>query len=384
MSSHGPVLQGLKVRSDKIFGENAQWPYFAQMMPKTPSIYDEFDTVVPEAEEAGQASENDLWFLPVPMEEEPVDLPPEPRAEPRETAVLDKWRKAEAGQAARLARVAGRLGALDDRLHRGPEGWRHRLALIEAADLSWLAGDRIGSDRLALWISLRLSGAQDDTAALARVGWAVRRLTGGPGPEGDLSGFLDRRDPENQGIDAEPFADRAGAWTGVMVQAADLHPITRACMGFHLWGLAGLGHQGDRLEAAVTAARIAAREGKGAVFAPMAMGGAGGLRAGGPSAERLSRWLDGMETACLSAMRHLDDIEAWSARAEAEMISFSGKTPPALRAVLTEWPLVSAPMAEALTGASRAAVQRNLAWMEAQGLIREVTGQGRYRMWRAM
>jgi len=54
-----------------------------------------------------------------------------------------------------------------------------------------------------------------------------------------------------------------------------------------------------------------------------------------------------------------------------------------LRAVLTEWPLVSAPMAEAMTGASRAAVQRNMAWMEAQSLIREVTGQGRYRMWRA-
>jgi len=28
-----------------------------------------------------------------------------------------------------------------------------------------------------------LSGVQDDTAALARVGWAVRRLTGGPGPD---------------------------------------------------------------------------------------------------------------------------------------------------------------------------------------------------------
>lgn len=54
----------------------------------------------------------------------------------------------------------------------------------------------------------------------------------------------------------------------------------------------------------------------------------------------------------------------------------------ALRAVLMEWPLVSALMAEALTGASRAAVQRNLAWMEARGLIREVTGQGRYQMWR--
>jgi len=154
-------------------------------------------------------------------------------------------------------------------------------------------------------------------------------------------------------------------------------------MGFHLWSLAGLGHQGDRMEAAVTAARIAASEGKGAIFAPLAIRGAGGLRAGGPSAERLVTWLDGMETACLSAMRHLDDIQAWSARAETMMAPLSGKTPPTLRAVLTEWPLVSAPMAETLTGASRAAVQRNLAWMETRGLIREVTGQGRYRMWRA-
>ncbi|WP_416361498.1 hypothetical protein [Leisingera sp.] len=336
-----------------------------------------------DAEEAEQSSEDDLWFLPGPVEEEPDYLPPGPRAERRETEVLDDWRKAEAGNAARLARAAGRFGALDERLKRGPEGWRHRLALIEAADLSWFVSDRIGPDRLALWISMRLSGVQDDTAALARAGWAVRRLTGGPGPEADLSAFLDRRDPEHLDDEAEPFADRAGGWLAMMVQAADLHPVTRACMGFHLWSLAGLGQQSDRIEAAVTAGRIAASEGKGAVFAPLAMVRAGGLRAGGSPNERLARWLDGMETGCLTAMRHLDGIEAWSARAETEMSSLSGKTPPALRAVLTEWPLVSAAMAEGLTGASRAAVQRNLAWMEARGLIREVTGQGRYRMWRA-
>ena len=40
------------------------------------------------------------------------------------------------------------------------------------------------------------------------------------------------------------------------------------------------------------------------------------------------------------------------------MTPLSGRTPRALRAVLTEWPLVSAPMAEALTGASRAAQPR--------------------------
>ena len=353
------------------------------MKPQAPAFHDESDSLLFDAEEEEQSSEDDLWFLPGPIEEEPDYLPPVPRAEPHEAEVLDDWRKAEASHAARLARVAGRVGALDDRLKRGPEGWRHRLALIEAADLSWFVGDRIGPDRLALWISMRLSGVHDDTLALARVGWAVRRLTGGPGPEVDLSAFLDRRDPENITDKAEPFADRAGGWLDLMTQATDLHPITRACAGFHIWSLAGLGQQGDRMEAAVTASRIAACEMKGAVFVPLAMGGAGGLRAGGPPADRLARWLDGMETTSLTAMRHLDDIEAWSVRAEAEMILLSGKTPRALRAVLSEWPLVSAPMAEALVGASRAAVQRNLAWMEVRSLIREVTGQGRYRMWRA-
>lgn len=192
-----------------------------------------------------------------------------------------------------------------------------------------------------------------------------------------------KRDPRNLGDEAEVFPDRAGGWLDLIEQVADLYPITRASLGFHLRSLAGLGQHGDRMEAAVTAARIAAGEGRGAVFAPLAMGGAGWLRAGGPPADRLARWLDCMESASLTAMRHLDDIEAWAARAEAEMAPLSGKIPPSLLAVLTEWPLASAPMAEALTGANRAAVQRNLAWMEARGLIREMTGHGRYRMWRA-
>ena len=353
------------------------------MKPQSPALCDDLDDLPGDTEEAEQASEDDLWFLPGPMDEEPDYLLPGPRAEPRETEVLADWAQAEAGCAARLARVAGRLGALDDRLLRGPDGWRHRLALIEAADLSWFVGDRVGPDRLGLWISMRLSGVQEDTGALARIGWAVRRLTGGPGPEADLAAFLDRRDPENIADDTERLKDRADGWRDLMTAASQLHPITRACVGFHLWGLAGLGQHGDRVEAAVTAGRIATSEGTRAVFAPLAMGGAGGLRASGPPAERLARWLDGMDSATLTAMRHLDDIEAWAARAQAVMAPLSGRTPPALLEALTEWPLVSAPMAESLTGASRAAVQRNLAWMKAHGLIREVTGQGRFRMWRA-
>ena len=351
------------------------------MKPQASAFIDDFEGPLITIEEDEEAHEEDLWFLPGPLDEEPDDLPPGPRAEPPDTAVIEDWTKAESVHAARLARVAGRLGALDDRLLRGPEGWRHRLALIEAANLSWFTGDRVSSDRLALWISMRLSGAQDDPNALARVGWAVRRLTGGPGPRADLAAFLDRRDPENIEGSAERFEDRAGGWLDVMAAAAELHPITRACMGFHLWSLAGLGRHGDQIEPAVTASRIAASDGSGAIFAPLAMGGAGGLRVSGLPPERLARWLDGMSSAILKAMRTLDDIEAWAGRAENVMAQLSGRTPVALRKAFSEWPLVSAPMAEAMTGASRAAVQRNLAWMEASGLIREVTGQGRYRMW---
>ena len=352
------------------------------MKTQASTLNDDYDNPLFTIEGEEETHEDDLWFLPGSLEEEPDDLPPGPRAEPPDTAVIEDWAKAEGVHAARLARVAGRLGALDDRLLRGPEGWRHRLALIEAADLSWFAGDRVGSDRLALWVSMRLSGAQDDPNALARVGWAVRRLTGGPGPKVDLAAFLDRRDPENIEDSAERFEDRASGWLDVVTAAADLHPITRACMGFHLWSLAGLGQHGDQVEAAVTASRIAAGEGKGAIFAPVAMGGAGGLRVSGLPFERLARWLDGMEHAIRKAMRHLDCIEAWDARAKSALTTHSGRTPDTLRAILTEWPLVSAAMAEALSGASRAAIQRNLALMEELGLIREVTGQDRFRVWK--
>jgi len=70
-------------------------------------MYDEFDALVTDTAEVEQASEHDLWFLLGPMEEEPDYLPPGPKAEPREIVVVDDWRRAGAGSAARLAPVAG-------------------------------------------------------------------------------------------------------------------------------------------------------------------------------------------------------------------------------------------------------------------------------------
>ncbi|MGB1207647.1 MAG: hypothetical protein ACPG7W_00445 [Paracoccaceae bacterium] len=342
--------------------------------------------------------EADLWFLPPAQDAD--DRPPWRARKslgppPDDAAQVQEWAQEEAQQAARLARVAGRLGALDDRMRRGPAGWRHRLALIETAELSWFTGDRVTPDRLALWLALRVSRARDEAGALWQAGWAARRLIHAEGaPETALAAFLGRQDapgPQPPAITEaaeDPFALRAAQWQGLMAAGHMLHPITRACMGFHLWAPMGLapvgdlGHMAGRMEATVTAARIAAPS---ASFAPLVMGGGGVLRSqtGGPPTDRLGRWLEGMDGALLAAMRHLDRIEDWSARARVIMAPLSGRTPPALCAVLSDWPLVSAPMAARLTGSSRTAVQRNLVWMQTHGLTHEVTGQGRFRMWRA-
>ena len=162
-----------------------------------------------------------------------------------------------------------------------------------------------------------------------------------------------------------------------------LHPLVRACFAFHLWPLTGIGPEGDVLEGAVVAARLSGAEGQGgALFAPLQIGGAGGLRGADPK-ERLGRWLKAAEQGTIGSMRQIDQLEAWETRAISRSSRLSGRTPPRLISVLRDWPLVTAPMAEELTGASRATIQRNLAWLEAEGLLREVTGQGRFRVRRA-
>jgi len=301
------------------------------------------------------------------------------------------WTRAEAGQAAALARVAGRLGALDDRLARGPQGWRHRLALREAAQLGWALGLRVGQDRLAQWLALRLNGPQDDAIALGRLGWAVRRLSGGPSPDLDLAGFAANRDggqPDPATRGAAPAAVPSGrgvtdVWQMFPAAVAALHPVTRGAVFLHLWPQAlPVDMTGDPLLGAVAGVRLAASGLQGAPFLPVDAAGAA-LRMDGDAHARLARWYAGAESATLAALRHLDAVEQWQTRARDTCRDLSGRTVPVLIDLFAAWPLLSAPMAEPLSGASRAAVQRNLATLQQRGLIREVTGQGRYRYWAA-
>ena len=333
------------------------FPADKEEAPAPPSPYDPPDDGVA-----------DPWFLPGPPED--AGDPP-PRSGLLPLADVGLWAAAEARQVSALAGLAFLAGRLEERLRQAPEGALHRLALTEAAALAARAGERVSAGRLALWLAMGPAGGADGPA-LAAAGWAARRLASGPAPDAGgwatgLPAFLGRHAPGAQDI-----ADLPGT--------ATLHPFTRAAMAFHLWRMLA-GREAAMIEAGVIAARVMAGAGAGMVFLPLAEGN--GLTGGGHPADRLARWLDGAEVALRAALARLEQLAQWQARAGQALADLSGRTPPRLIAQLAAWPVLSAPLAQAQTGASRAAIQRNLDLMQQRGLIREVTGQGRFRFWTA-
>lgn len=326
---------------------------------------------------------DELWFLPGEGSDTGPAALPIPRAERRALFDAAEWRAAQGALAAELAQAALRFGRLDERLAGMGQGARVRLAIREVTDLGWWTGDRVAADRLALWLALRAGMAGEDAPALARAGWAVRRLSAGPTPgqggwRPGVAAFLGRK----ESVETEEIAEAMEAMQG-------LHPIVEAAVLFHAWRVVAETRSGPvaGLEAAILAARHGASTGRGgsgkpgALFLPLAMAGVPGLTVSGSAERRLAAWLTGAEQATLSALAQLDRLRDWEARAQSATADLSGRTPRALIATLAAWPAVSAPMAEAETGASRAAVQRNLDLFAARGLVREITGQGRYRVW---
>lgn len=323
-------------------------------------------------------AEEDLWFLPPKEDFEPDDHAPLPRAGRETLFPYAEWRAAEGELTAELAALTFDFGRLEERLHRMGEGARRRLALQEVASLGWWMGDRIAADRLSLWMSLQIGATGDDAPAFARGGWAVRRLTSGAPPAGhdraahmaNLLGQGENPIPNERVMDACEALDPLSA----------LHPVVQAVVLFHLWRNFDASPARD-IEAGVLAARLAGSVAGQGSFLPLSLAGFSGLTASGEARKRLGAFIAGAHQAVMAALLRLDRLADWQLKAVAATADLSGKTPPLLVKLLADWPSVSAPMAEQATGASRAAVQRNLDILAQRGLIRELTGQGRYRVW---
>ena len=328
------------------------------------------------------ADEADLWFLPDPEGGgEDANAAPLPRADQRPLFDPADWAGAQGELSAELAQLCLRFGILHERLRRMGQGACERLAIREVSELSWWTGERIGVERLGLWLGQRSGGGLDESLALAQAGWAVRRLSLGLAPDGGgwrlgLAGFLGHGEGSH-GV--EELAE-------VMEITGFLHPVTQAAILFHAWRMIGQGPATETEAFALAACHGARMAGAmpqrmGAMFLPLVSAGVTAVRGSGSALDRLSGWISGAEQAVFAALFQLERLEHWQAKAAAALSDLSGRTPAVLVDLLARWPMVTAPMAEAHCKASRAAVQRNLELMQTRGLIREITGQGRYRVW---
>lgn len=314
----------------------------------------------------------DLWFLPP---EEPDDT----RAARIAPGLVDvaAWKAAEGALAGDLAELAFDAGRLAERVAGAGPGAVQRLALAEASSLSWWSGDRVAADRLALWLSYRIGATGDGGDGLIRTAWAARRLVA-PGQGGDATTVL--RQVLGEGRADEGLVADVAAELGPLAGAS---AVTRGCALCHLWrSLDERPHHLRGLEAAVLGARLAA-QGKALPFLPLMLTGYSALTAAGPPEARLAGWIGGAHRAVLSALMTLERLADWRSRAEAATADLQGRTPARLIAALAAYPMLAAPQAATEIGASRAAVQRNLVLLVGRGLAREVTGNGRFRIWAA-
>ena len=76
-------------------------------------------------------------------------------------------------------------------------------------------------------------------------------------------------------------------------------------------------------------------------------------------------------------------IADWAEDARRRTATIKGDNPARIIAALAAHPLMSTAMVETAAGTSRATAERLLARMYAQGVVREVTGTKRFRLWTA-
>jgi hypothetical protein len=185
--------------------------------------------------------------------------------------------------------------------------------------------------------------------------------------------------PSLGGLDRDALEDWCKALSGL----EDVHPLTRAAAGFHLWRGFGLNAPERLCEPLVMGARLAGEIGQGGLLAvPIAAhSGQGG---DDPSAVgRLKRWCSTTREACLRAQRQLDDLEAWRERAGDATRDLNGRSPALLLRLFEARPVVSANDCASALERTPAQTRMLLRTFEDRDLIREVTGQKRFRFWRA-
>lgn len=289
-----------------------------------------------------------------------------------------------AGAALAAGRLEARLSLMDDKARAGAT---RRLALIEIEEMLRAGGTPLSREEIGLDAMAARAGTDPGTMAQAR--WALRRLEGQSDPH-RLRDFLAlHRNPDQ--ADA-PWSDRptgasfdmaAAGFLDAMKDLSGLHPLARAPAARMLWRLAALSPDGAAIEGAVWAARDMARATPGLAFLPLGRHGRAIWADGGPPEQRLSRHLAAAQQGASDACRLLDRITDWARAACRATATIKGQNPARIVAALAAHPVLHTAGVADLAVISRDTAERLLVRMQRLGLVREITGTRRFRLWSA-
>jgi len=354
-----------------------------------PEDYDE-GVSPPSIYESEPTPEEDLWFLPGPPEDfAPGDSPLIFVQRQQKVAPKD-WLAAERAEYRGLVAAAEALARFGARLAALPADVVERIALQSVAAMLRSEGVWLKAEQIALFRALRI-GSQEETRDLERASWAVRRLIamrkGQPLEEG-LREFLGRQKVAERS--ALPHEDRALGeeldvagvdWMRQLEETGALHPLSRAACGVFLWRRLQITAPDEALEPMVAASLMGA--GGQAPFLPVPEGVSPvHLRASSPQ-EALSSFYRMVEQGALAAHLQVERLLTWRERASELTEDLSGRTPPSLVETALRFPVFSAELAARLAKCAPMSARRNIKIFEERGLLREVTGQKRYRFWSA-
>lgn len=292
------------------------------------------------------------------------------------------------------------VARLDERLLAQPsarrEGSRRHLALLEITDLVWAEGHRLRPERLALVDLQRIGRMGEDAGVLGRARSALRRALAPPRTLSDpkaVATALGHRAVAEDGVDDMPDTirellpemarDRADGWLSA-VEDLDVHPLVRAGFGFQLW-LRGARYA--FLEPATLAGHLAlapacAGADPGLTFLPIALGRpATALQHGGTAEASLAAWLEAVAGAASAGRARLSALSDWRERTAKAIRGMQGRGAPSLADLFLTRPVLSAPVVVAELGLTGTRSRDLLSAFERRGLVREMTGQGRFRYW---
>lgn len=316
-------------------------------------------------------------------------------AKDAETLNPAPWIQAQARQVPALAEAARELGRLEATLAALPEeeasGARLRLSLLEVEAMLWAQGMPLRRDEIGRDLMDARTGSDPEAMRLAR--WALRRLEG-QGDTARLASFLGlhrRSSADEEGTSetllfrpqGKEFDAAAAEFLAALETAGDLHPLARGPLVLMLWRLSGLSAPEQVVEPAVWSARHMAQGAETLRFLPLGRHGRRVWTGYGSPEERLSAHLAAVHAGAREARTLTLQLVRWAAAARVATAWIKGDNPARVIAVLASRPLASAMEVEASARISRPTAERMLNRMTDMGLLREVTGTKRFRLWAA-